>query len=291
MRVSVPDIGLGGANLLSVGLPEFIDVAERAGFRRITVRPSAFVQALAAGWTEAALQRRLADADIAVTMIDGLGNALPGTPLARDLDPEVLARLPSDMLDPPDEEACFRAATALGASMVNVGHYMGSTVALEILADAVAGICQRALPHGLTICLEFIPDTGIPNLPFAQSIVEASEEPNASILLDLFHFDRSGGTVEDIRQLPVGAIAAIQLSDRTPQAGGTPHVPLSGRQLPGEGQLPLRQLVEAALENNPAATIDLEVLNDQLRSLRSDVAAAKLSAAAAAWRSSLNGAP
>ena len=51
MTVVVPEVGLGCANLLSTELPEFIDVAGRAGFHRITVRPYAFVQAREAGWT------------------------------------------------------------------------------------------------------------------------------------------------------------------------------------------------------------------------------------------------
>ena len=45
MTIVVPDIGLGCANLLGDPLPAFIDAAEHAGFRRITVRPYAFVQA------------------------------------------------------------------------------------------------------------------------------------------------------------------------------------------------------------------------------------------------------
>jgi sugar phosphate isomerase/epimerase len=136
--------------------------------------------------------------------------------------------------------------------------------------------------------LEFFPDSGLPDLPFAQSVVEACGEANAAILLDVFHLDRSGGTVDSIRRLPPGAIAGIQLSDRNPPPPGTPHVPFSGRQLPGEGQLPLRQLVEAALENSPAATVDIEVLNDELRNLPPDDAAVRLAAAATAWRAGLD---
>jgi sugar phosphate isomerase/epimerase len=287
MTIVVPDIGLGCANLMRAGLPEFIDAAERAGFRRITVRPYAFAQALAAGWTEAALQRRLANAGLTVTMIDAHITALPGRPKTSDLDHDLRNRLPPDVLDPPDEAMCFRAATALGAAIVNVTHYLGSPLPPEVLADAVAGICGRAAPLELQICLEFFPDSGLPDLPFAQSVVEACGEANAAVLLDVFHLDRSGGSIDDIRRLPPGAIAGIQLSDRTPPLPGTPHVPFSGRQLPGEGQLPLRQLVEAALENSPAATLDIEVLNDELRNLPSDQTAARLAAAAMAWRASL----
>jgi sugar phosphate isomerase/epimerase len=286
MTIVVPDIGLGCANLLQDPLPEFIDAAERAGFRRITVRPYTFVQALEDGWTEAALQRRLADAGIVVTMIDALTIALPGTPSPRDLDAGVRARLPPDVFDPPDEATCLRAATALGASIVNVVHYMGPPVPVDMLAVAVGGICRRAAPLGLRICLEFFPGSGIPDLPFALSVVEACGEANAAVLLDVFHLDRSGGTVDDVRRLPQGAIAGIQLSDRTPPPPGTAHVPLSGRQLPGEGRLPLRELVGAALANNPLATLDIEVLNDELRDLPSGERAVRLADAVTAWRAS-----
>lgn len=288
MTAAIPDVGLGCANLLQLTLPTFIDVAERAGFRRITVRPFAFAQALDAGWTETTLQRRLAEAGIAVTMIDALTHALPGTMQAAELDPAARARLPPDLMDPPDEAMCFRTATALGASIVNMTHYLGSTLPVEVLADALAGVCRRAASDGLRICLEFFPDSGLPDLPFAQSVVEACGEPNAGVLLDVFHLDRSGGSVDDVRRLPPGAIAGIQLSDRTRPAPGAQHVPMTGRLLPGDGELPLRELVAAALENSPAATLDVEVLNDELRNLPSDEAAARLAAAARAWRTSMS---
>jgi hypothetical protein len=46
-------------------------------------------------------------------------------------------------------------------------------------------------------------------------------------------------------------------------------------------------LITAALENSPDATIDLEVLNEELRSLPMDEAAARLAAAGRAWTESL----
>jgi sugar phosphate isomerase/epimerase len=289
MSVVVPDIGLACANLMQASLPAFIDAAAHAGFQRITVRPKAFAEALDGGWTEATLQRRLADAGITVTMVDALTSSLPGVPAAADLEPGLRARVPADVLDPPDEATCLRTATGLGAPILNVTHYLGPPLSVEVLADAVAGICRRAAPFGLRICLEFFPNSGLRDLPFTQSVVEACGEPNAAVLLDVFHLDRSGGTVDDIRRLPQGAIAGIQLSDRTPPPGGdTPYVPMTGRQLPGEGRLPLGDLIQAALENSPDATIDIEVLNDELRGLPWDEAAARLFAAATAWRESLS---
>ena len=277
--------------MLDATLPEFIDAAERAGFHRITVRPFAFARALEAGWTEDVLQRRLADADIVVTMIDGLSIALAGTPSVQDLDASVRARLPPDVFDPPDEEMCFRAATALGASIVNVVHYMGPPLPADVLGAAAAGICRRAAPLGLRICMEFFPESGLPDLPSAMAVMEACGEPNAAVLLDVFHLDRTGGTVEDVRRLPAGVIAGIQLSDRTTPAPGASHVPMGGRRLPGEGRLPLRELLEVALANSPHATVDIEVLNDELRSLPPDETAARLAAVVTAWRGPTREAP
>ena len=285
VSVNMPEIGLGCANLLSATLPELIDAAEGAGFRRITVRPYAFAQALRSGWTEETIQRRLADAGITVTMIDAIAGALPGALERADAD--VRTRLPPDALDPIPEDECLRTATVVGASIVNLTHYLGRSLPVDVAADAVGGVCRRAAPLGIRVCLEFIPESGLPDLPFAQAVVDTCGEPNASVLLDVFHLDRSGGTVDDVRRLPPRAIAGIQLSDRLRPPPGTAYVPLSGRLLPGEGELPLRELVEAALENSPDATIDVEVLNDELRALSSNEAAVRLADAVRAWRATV----
>lgn len=65
-------------------------------------------------------------------------------------------------------------------------------------------------------------------------------------------------------------------------------MPLGGRSLPGDGELPLRELVEAALENSPDATVDIEVLNDEFRNLAPDDAASQLAAAVRAWRAGIS---
>jgi hypothetical protein len=46
-------------------------------------------------------------------------------------------------------------------------------------------------------------------------------------------------------------------------------------------------LITAALENSPEATVDIEVLNEELRALPMDEAAARLAAAGKAWVASL----
>jgi sugar phosphate isomerase/epimerase len=282
--VKLPDIGLGTANLLKTPLPEFIDIAARHGFRCITVRPYAFAEALRQGFTEAGLRQRLSDAGIEVTMVDALNHGLPGVPAPDALDPSTRARMPPDVLHPPDEATCLRTASALGAKILNVVAYRGRVVPVEQMAEAVSGICRRAAALGIRAAVEFVPESGIPDLAHFVTVLQACNEPDCGLTLDVFHLDRSGGTLEDVRRLPSGAIAGIQISDRKPS--NAEHVPFGGRLMPGEGQLPLDELVTAALENSPAATVDIEVLNAELSSLPPDDAAQRLAAAALAWRES-----
>jgi sugar phosphate isomerase/epimerase len=281
--MEIPEIGLGCGNLLQASLPELIDVAARNGFRTITARPYMFAAALADGSTEDGLRQQLTAAGIEVTMIDALTHVLPGVPPPEALDPATRAVMPPDVLHPPTEEMVFRAAQVLGASIVNLTHYLGVPVPAEQMAEAVAGICRRARERGLRIALEFIPDTGLPTLPVTQEVIEACGEPNSGVTLDVFHLHRSGGTVEDVRRLPPDSIAGVQISDRTPPLAGSVHVPFQGRCLPGEGCLPLHDLMRAAFDNSPGATLDIEVLNVELSSMPVDVAAARLAAGARAW--------
>ena len=283
----LPEIGLGTANVLGVGLPEFIDLAERHGFRRISARPYAFAACLRQGLGEDDLRRRLDQAGIEVTMIDALTDGVPGIPSADEIDPATRAALPPDMLEPPDAETCLRTAEVLGADVLNVTAYLGRPVPLGTMAAAVGGICRRAAPRGVRVALEFVPDSGLPDLAYAQNVVEACGEPNCGITLDVFHLDRSGGSAEDVRRLPPDAIAGIQISDRIRSGAGGTHLPLQGRRLPGEGDLPLAELVGAALENSPRSTIDIEVLSAELRSLSPDEVVARLAGAVKSWVATL----
>ena len=48
-------------------------------------------------------------------------------------------------------------------------------------AKELAGICRRARELGLTIALEFIPDTGLPTLPVTHAVIQACGEQNCGL--------------------------------------------------------------------------------------------------------------
>lgn len=278
------EIGICCGTLLNASLVELIETAGRHGFPTITVRPASFATALEQGLTEKALRRHLVNAGVRVTMVDALTSGLPGLSTPQISDPELRAHLPPDVFSPPDQETCLRAAEALEAPFVNVTHFGGKPIPLEEMTEAIGAVCRRARARGLQVALEFIPGTGLPDLASAQAVARSCGEPNCRITLDPWHLDRAGGSVEDIARLPPGSLAGVQLCDRLPQPPGTPYVPMTGRLMPGEGRLPLAELVRSALANSPAISIEVELFNSELRKLTSDEIAARVASGVRAWR-------
>lgn len=282
--MEAPRIGLGCATLMSAGLVELIEVAARHGFATITARPAAFTAAIEQGSSEAALRRSLKDAGVTVRMIDAL-NCLPGESLLDPADPK-FRHLPREAFFPPDEETCFRAAEALEAPFVNVTHFAQKPAPAEQMVKALGGVCRRAAARGLGITLEFIPGTGLPDVVTTDGLIRACGEGNCGITLDPWHWARSGGTLDDVRGLAAGAFLGMQLCDHRPEPAGTTYTPMSGRLMPGEGALPLVELVRLVTANSPAITIEVEIISDELRAMSLDDAAAHVAAGLERWRQS-----
>ena len=282
--MEAPKIGLGCATLMSASLVELIEIAARHGFPTMTARPAAFAATIEQGMSEAALRRLLKDAGVEVRMIDAL-NCLPGESTLDPNDPNQ-RHLPREAFFPPNEETCFRAAEVLESPIVNVTHFAQKPVPIEQLIEGLGAVCRRAEARGLEIALEFIPGTGMPDVVTTDRIARSCGEPNCGINLDPWHWERSGGTLDDVRRLAPGAFSGMQLCDRIPQPPDALYTPMSGRLMPGKGELPLVELVQAALANSPGITIEIEIISDELRAMANDDAAAFVAAGIETWRES-----
>ncbi len=249
-------------------IPELIEVAAATGFDGITVTPAMYFAARADGHSDADLRARLADGGIVVSVVDPLLAALPGCPAPESVAPRFRATFEHGEAD------CFRAALALGARAVNVAHYMGAPTPVEELADAVAGVCRRAAPHGLSVCVEFMPEGGIPDLGTAAHIVELTGAPNAGVMLDVWHFFRTGGEPADLAALPPGTVTGLQLSDARAELRGVGTTArVSDRLLPGAGAIPLAEILAAVRVVDAPIDWGVEVFNTERPALEMAAAA------------------
>ena len=128
-------------------------------------------------------------------------------------------------------------------------------------------LCQRAESANMRACLEFMWITEIRTLADAREVVEDVDHPSGGMLIDAFHLERVGLHPDDLKDVDVKWLPYAQLCD-APERGVIKDSELyledalDGRLAPGEGKLPLRELMEVLPDNIP---LSLEVRSSQYR--------------------------
>jgi sugar phosphate isomerase/epimerase len=265
-----PVIALCWGTLIGAPLETLMAAAARHQLGAITLTAPMYEASRRGGRTVDGLRRRLADSGITVHAIDPLIGALPGTPKPSEVPAENRAYFEIT------EEDCYRAAEDLQAQSINIAHFGGSAVTEAQFIDCLGPLAGRAQAHGVGLTLEFLPESSIPDLATAQRIVTAIGAPNLGLMFDTWHFARSGGTLEQLAALPPGLISGLQISDRTPPAPGAVYLPMGGRLLPGEGELPLVQWLRVILGRDPGLTVGVEVFSEDLNALKPEEAAGRV---------------
>ena len=264
MSTTPRELSLAHLSVLDATPPELVTVAAAAGFRKVGIRISA-------------------TPSVGVPPYDMLGD----TPLLREtltrladtgvsvLDVEFLRFEPEQPQAIP--EGFLEAAALLGAQYVLV---MSAEPVEARTIERFCDLCERAQRYGLQVCLEFAIYTGVRTLAAAARIVQASGCMNASVLVDALHFNRSGGLPSDIASVEASLFKYAQICDATTVIPTEPSDLIrearTGRLLPGEGALPLRDLVVAlpsaiplSVEAPVRATAGLSALERAQRAYRS----------------------
>ena len=145
------------------------------------------------------------------------------------------------------------------------------------LCDNFLQFCELVGTANLTADLEFMPWTAVKSVKEARAIIEKIKSPNAGILIDALHFDRSDSTLEDIENLPSSFLHYVQLCDGPipykHDDAGLIAVARGARLMPGSGNIDLVSLVKAIPEDLP---ISLEVPNLDILEKQGPEACARL---------------
>jgi sugar phosphate isomerase/epimerase len=175
------------------------------------------------------------------------------------------------------EETVFHLARTFGADHMNAG--LLEKYPVETVAEGFAGLCRRAAE--LTVALEFMPYSGVPDLRTACEVLSRADQPNAGLLVDVWHWSRAGMTADDLAPVPADRVLGIQLCD----VGETPMEPLRHESLhhrlpPGRGHGDVHGMLGALYAKRVDAMISVEVISDDLVAQGVDVAAATAMATA-----------
>lgn len=236
-----------GIGFLSVfGLPptEFVDLAADLGCRYISIALQGLPVAQL-GYPpfslkdDAALRKDLLAAmnerGVTLSLGDGV-LVLPGTDLrtlSADLD--VLAELGVPRIN-----------------AVSLDPDLGRTF------DQFAALTELAAQRRIETLVEPVPGLTVGDLPTALAAREHVGRPDFRLLIDCMHLVRSGSGAADLAAIDPDHIGYAQLNDTTlrPRTDNYMEEAIYERMVPGEGELPLREILAAL----PAGVvIELEV--------------------------------
>ena len=109
----------------------------------------------------------------------------------------------------------------------------------------------------------------------AKEIVATSGVTNGGVLVDNLHLSRSGSSVAEVQALPIELFPYLQICDALAEPpadfGGLLDEALNGRLCPGEGSLPIVELLQAV----PNVPLSFEVRSKFLRDIADPVERAK----------------
>jgi sugar phosphate isomerase/epimerase len=243
MATPARPISLAHLTVLDTTPPELVTVAAAAGFRtvgiRLTATPSVGVppyDCLHEGPILRETLRRLEDTGVSV------------------LDTEFLRFEPEQPVGVP--EGFLEVSARLGAKHVLV---MSAEPDEDRTVERFCELCDRAAAYRLQVGLEFAIYTGVRTLAHAAHVVTRAKRANTSVVIDALHWSRSGGLPAHVGQADPALFRYAQICDASadmPGPGDTADLireARTGRLLPGEGVLPLRELVAALPADLPLA--------------------------------------
>ena len=207
---------------------EFIDGAAAGGFEGCGLRifppkhaPDQYPIAVNPAWTRE-LKKRADDRGIRIWEAESFG-------LDRDRDIDAM-------------RFAIEAAAVLGAKWIVSG---GIDDDESRLAANYAKLAEAASEFGIGVAIEFMPSRPMRSLADTLRVVSKADHPNAKILIDALHLERSGGSAAQVAVMDPSKLAYVQVCD----AYAGPPADLTkesryGRLYPGEGVLPLTQLYD-----------------------------------------------
>jgi sugar phosphate isomerase/epimerase len=133
-------------------------------------------------------------------------------------------------------------------TMAELGVEVINTVSLDPelgrTLDQFGTLAGMAAARGLETTIEFAPSLTIKDLDAALAALRHIGRPDLRLLIDTMHLARCGHTASDLAAIDPALIGYVQLSDNTlRQRGATYRDDSIDRMVPGEGELPLHDIL------------------------------------------------
>ncbi|SEE69307.1 Sugar phosphate isomerase/epimerase [Rhizobiales bacterium GAS191] len=239
----LPPLGMAHFTTIDVEPLELVAMAARIGYASVGLRlypafPGApFYKIPAGSALMRSMRARLADTRIRVYDIEFVT-------IDAAFEPEQLKPM-------------LESAAELGARRLSL---CGDDPDGVRLAAKFAELCELSDGYGMGVDIEVMAWRQVSTLQIATELVRNAGSPNGGVLVDALHLSRSGSDPADVRKTPRGFLRSAQLCDapatRPTNIEAIIQEARGGRLPPGEGALPLRQLL-AALPDDVALSVEV----------------------------------
>jgi sugar phosphate isomerase/epimerase len=131
--------------------------------------------------------------------------------------------------------------------------------------DQFGLLAETAAGFGIETLVEFVPIFAVADLPAAHDLVRQVGRPDFRILVDTMHVGRTGATAADLAAIDPALIGYIQLCDAPlrPEIADYMDEAMHQRQVPGEGELPLLEML-AALPRDRVVGLEIPLRSEAL---------------------------
>ena len=252
------DLVFNTTNLLGGGVREIVAAAVAGDYRGITIWPSDVARAEAEGLSLADVKAFIHDHGLVVTDVDCL---LGWTEQALPKPGEAMVEIvPTDRF--------LEIAEALDADAINVAQGFGSELDLDRAAEDLAKVARRAAEQGRNVNFEFLPWCGVPDVTTCLDLLERTGCPNTTIMFDSWHWFRGARDLDALKRIPGARIGSTQWND-APEAPAENLMveAMEARLLPGEGDIPLVDLVRTLDAIGSTAPVGVEVIRKDHESM------------------------
>ncbi len=227
-----PPLGIAHFTTIGVEPLAYVEMAAHIGYTQVGLRlypafPGApFYEIPTGSSLMKAMQARLADTGLSIYDIEFV--------------------VVDDSFEPESLKVVLESAGELGAKRLSV---CGDDADGARMVANIVGLADLARPFGITIDIENMPWRKVATFAQAVQLARDTGLSNVGALLDALHFTRGGGAPADLRMVPPQLIKSFQLCDATGPCPSSNDALIAeargGRKLPGEGTLPLIELLKA----------------------------------------------
>jgi len=221
---------------------EHVDAAVAGGFTSLVVSTDTIDEAAQSGLSLLEMKRIAEDAGVPIRHYDSLTAWAP-IRLPSWAPPRMRARF-----DVPMMRALDICDALHVTNIVAVAAFPRNTVDQDQLIEGFADLCDGVAKAGIRVELEFMPILGVPDLATAWDILRGAARNNSGLMLDTWHFVKSGSSIDLLRSIPGEYLGSIQLSDGYADLRGKDLFEdmIQWREFPGEGELPVLDLFKIA---------------------------------------------